>query len=233
MTTLDLKTFIYGLVAIFAIGCGDANVDDVEAEAEFGEDAAAQRDEQHEDEALNDDQEDDAKEDEEPPVDEEDEEPLPEPFCGDGFVDEGENCDDGNDVDGDGCSAHCEVEPEVLETAGQIDLLVTVDDVSSNTEPAQASCSDPLSMVLEDGTLSFEGVCILPANVVEVVGSGVVADDGTVEGEINFVLNNRDNVVEFEGVFINEVLDIDFFDVTPIVGSLRGIWQGTIDADFD
>jgi len=31
-------------------------------------------------------------------------------FCGDGFVDEDEECDDGNNEDGDGCSAVCEFE---------------------------------------------------------------------------------------------------------------------------
>jgi cysteine-rich repeat protein len=31
-------------------------------------------------------------------------------FCGDGFVDEGEQCDDGNMIDGDGCSAACTIE---------------------------------------------------------------------------------------------------------------------------
>ena len=30
--------------------------------------------------------------------------------CGDGFVDRGEQCDDGNTVDGDGCSASCQLE---------------------------------------------------------------------------------------------------------------------------
>jgi cysteine-rich repeat protein len=35
-----------------------------------------------------------------------------EPFCGDGILDEGEECDDGNNVDGDGCSATCTVEDE-------------------------------------------------------------------------------------------------------------------------
>ncbi len=33
-----------------------------------------------------------------------------EPFCGDGNLDPGEECDDGNNMDGDGCSAHCTVE---------------------------------------------------------------------------------------------------------------------------
>lgn len=32
------------------------------------------------------------------------------PFCGDGTLDAGEACDDGNNVDGDGCSANCTVE---------------------------------------------------------------------------------------------------------------------------
>ena len=32
------------------------------------------------------------------------------PFCGDGNVDPGEECDDGNTFDGDGCSSSCEVE---------------------------------------------------------------------------------------------------------------------------
>ena len=32
------------------------------------------------------------------------------PICGDGYLDEGEQCDDGNNVDGDGCSAICEDE---------------------------------------------------------------------------------------------------------------------------
>lgn len=34
------------------------------------------------------------------------------PFCGDGILDEGEECDDGNNVDGDGCSAICEEEQQ-------------------------------------------------------------------------------------------------------------------------
>jgi cysteine-rich repeat protein len=33
------------------------------------------------------------------------------PICGDGVVDPGEDCDDANDVDGDGCTATCELGP--------------------------------------------------------------------------------------------------------------------------
>jgi cysteine-rich repeat protein len=32
---------------------------------------------------------------------------LPQPRCGDGIVDEGEECDDGNLEDGDGCTSQC------------------------------------------------------------------------------------------------------------------------------
>jgi cysteine-rich repeat protein len=35
---------------------------------------------------------------------------VPEPYCGDGNVDPGEECDDGNTDNGDGCSATCEIE---------------------------------------------------------------------------------------------------------------------------
>jgi cysteine-rich repeat protein len=32
------------------------------------------------------------------------------PICGDGFVDQGEQCDDGNNANGDGCSSTCQFE---------------------------------------------------------------------------------------------------------------------------
>jgi len=34
------------------------------------------------------------------------------PYCGDGVIDSGEECDDGNNIDGDGCSAECEIEEQ-------------------------------------------------------------------------------------------------------------------------
>jgi len=34
----------------------------------------------------------------------------PEPFCGDSVIDDGEQCDDGNDADGDGCDSMCQAE---------------------------------------------------------------------------------------------------------------------------
>jgi cysteine-rich repeat protein len=37
--------------------------------------------------------------------------PTPAAVCGDGQRDSGERCDDGNAVDGDGCSRQCQIEP--------------------------------------------------------------------------------------------------------------------------
>jgi cysteine-rich repeat protein len=37
---------------------------------------------------------------------------VPEPYCGDGHVDAGEECDDGNTDNGDGCSANCQIEEQ-------------------------------------------------------------------------------------------------------------------------
>jgi cysteine-rich repeat protein len=47
------------------------------------------------------------------------------PSCGDGHVDPGEECDDGNTVSGDGCSATCQDEnsiPADLDEDGDVDL---------------------------------------------------------------------------------------------------------------
>jgi cysteine-rich repeat protein len=40
------------------------------------------------------------------------------PFCGDGNLDPGEECDDGNFLDGDGCASDCTLEQDVPTTTG-------------------------------------------------------------------------------------------------------------------
>ena len=42
-------------------------------------------------------------------------------MCGNGVIDEGEECDDGNTIDGDGCSSSCTIEKEVI-NSGLVDL---------------------------------------------------------------------------------------------------------------
>lgn len=63
------------------------------------------------------------------------------PYCGDGVVDAGEACDDGNQASGDGCSSSCEVE----------------------TPPVAEPC-DGLEdgEVCDDGRICIGGVCLQP-----------------------------------------------------------------------
>jgi cysteine-rich repeat protein len=56
------------------------------------------------------------------------------PFCGDQVIDSGEECDDGNVLDGDGCSATCEVQP--------------VDDPKAGCGCQASSRRPPLSLLL-------------------------------------------------------------------------------------
>lgn len=64
-----------------------------------------------------------------------------EPFCGDGTLDPSEACDDGNNVDGDGCSANCTVEAYcgdgVLDPGEQCD-----DGNNENGDGCSALCSN-------------------------------------------------------------------------------------------
>jgi len=50
------------------------------------------------------------------------------PACGDGTVDEGEQCDDGNTANGDGCSEICETEPQPSCGDGNVDEGEQCDD---------------------------------------------------------------------------------------------------------
>ena len=56
------------------------------------------------------------------------ENPPPPPGCGDGMLDPGEACDDGNNIAGDGCSVLCQLPGELLWEL-EIDLDPDVDDV--------------------------------------------------------------------------------------------------------
>ncbi len=72
------------------------------------------------------------------------------PICGDGNLDPGEECDDGNNVDGDGCSAVCTVEPFCgdgnLDPGEECDDGNNVDgdgcDANCKVELPQAFCGD-------------------------------------------------------------------------------------------
>ena len=85
----------------------------------------------------------------------------PEPFCGDGNVDEGEDCDDGNDADGDGCSANCTDEPRVPFCGdGDMGPGEECDDGNNaDGDGCSANCTDEPEPVCGDGQLDAGEEC--------------------------------------------------------------------------
>lgn len=76
---------------------------------------------------------------------------IPDPFCGDGNVDSGEQCDDGNASGGDGCSAACE-----LETIFCGDGFIQPGEVCDGVDLGGETCA---TLGLSGGTLFCAGTC--------------------------------------------------------------------------
>ncbi|MFA9410258.1 MAG: hypothetical protein ACERK0_03275 [Deltaproteobacteria bacterium] len=57
--------------------------------------------------------------------------------------------------------------------------------------------------------------------------------DGTVEGEIDVLLNGRSNVLVIEGSLTGGALSLEFDGVTLVTQNIRAVWNGTVEADFD
>jgi cysteine-rich repeat protein len=63
--------------------------------------------------------------------------------CGDGFLDEDEECDDGNSAEGDGCSSVCQVEePAVEDDAGSTPDLSDLSDPSDEPDISDTAEED-------------------------------------------------------------------------------------------
>ena len=221
-----LKTFALILVSSFALACGDGGAELVEDElgVEEGIDAQGDGKNETENEGV-----------EEPEVEEpEVEEPeVEEPFCGDGTTDTDEACDDGNDLDGDGCSSRCEIEPYEAEAEGSISIGLILYDLGSNDAPLQTDCAGTIALLLQDEFLSGDGRCFLPANFLDYVVDAEIDEAGRVEGTITITLNGRLNALPLGGTFENEVLTLDFSGATLVGGPVRGVWNGAIDASFE
>jgi len=109
--------------------------------------------------------------------------------CGDGTVNAGETCDDGNQIPGDGCDAACQIEPACGD--GHVDSGEQCDDGNHTAgDGCSASCHlevcgngylDPGEQC-DDGNLTASDGCSATCHV-EVCGNGVVdpgeaCDDG-------------------------------------------------------
>lgn len=118
----------------------------------------------------------------------------PMPFCGDGMLDNGESCDDGNSRPGDGCSGVCRVEPNyICRDPGEPCILTLV---CGDSEIGGGESCDDGNDDAEDGcdeTCQVEPgyACAVPGEPCErvtetVCGNGVVefpenCDDGNTE----------------------------------------------------
>jgi cysteine-rich repeat protein len=117
--------------------------------------------------------------------------------CGDGVLDEGEACDDGNTMDGDGCSSTCELESVcgngILEGNEVCDDGNTIDgDGCSSTCDAVYFCGDGVlegNEACDDGNNIDGDGCSSTCELESVCGNGIlegneVCDDGnTIDGD--------------------------------------------------
>lgn len=216
-----LNAILIGLLSMGLVACGDPGTDPAEQDPGFDQELDQEDGENVDDEVID---------EEEPEVDQEE---LEEPFCGDGFVDADEACDDGNADDGDGCSSECQEEAFAGATEGDIQIHLIVDDLNSNEAPSEADCADVIGLEVSEGVLTGEGTCALPANFLAYSLDAEVDEAGLVSGELEIVLNNRPNVLVVSGTLVDGMLTLGFDGVTILVGSIRGVWNGTIQADFE
>jgi cysteine-rich repeat protein len=116
--------------------------------------------------------------------------PPPAPYCGDGNLDAGEECDDGNNVNGDGCSATCCNEnnppppPPPVCGDGHLDAGEQCDDGNTaNGDGCDAHC------VCEPGS---------PTSDPTEGGSGTITDPIIVEPLKDRVIFHSDSIFEYE-----------------------------------
>jgi cysteine-rich repeat protein len=86
--------------------------------------------------------------------------PIVNPACGDGNEDPGEVCDDGNHIDGDGCSADCLSDESCGN--GVVDVVrgEECDDASENSDMTPDACrSDCTAAGCGDGVIDSNEVC--------------------------------------------------------------------------
>ena len=87
--------------------------------------------------------------------------PPPPPVCGDGTVNQtSEQCDDGNTVDGDGCSASCQVEHQPVCGDGRLDANEQCDDGNlADGDGCSSRCEVEPEPYCGDGRLDANEQC--------------------------------------------------------------------------
>lgn len=109
---------------------------------------------------------------------------VPPPDCGNGSINGTEQCDDGNNIDGDGCSATCTTE-------AQPRLDVTVDKPTIATE---LGTTEMVTVTLT-GADGFSGQVIVTPSVVDAANAPLTAWTVTAPQTVDVPLNGTQSVV--------------------------------------
>ena len=89
--------------------------------------------------------------------------PPADPVCGNGSLEAGEQCDDGNTLDGDGCSSSCRTEPKRPQTAVIAPSLLQALRISGETQLHPGAVTQ--NQMVRDGVSRVEAlvtVCVTP-----------------------------------------------------------------------
>jgi cysteine-rich repeat protein len=223
MTKITLNAFSLSLLALLAVACGDAGDAQFDEDPGFGEELVGEEGDANLEDG-------DGNDDEQNPGEEE---VVDGPACGDGILDADEQCDDGNSEDADGCSSACEL--EALEVEGQISIDIIIDDLNSNEDPLEDSCSGAIELEIDNGQVAGEGRCFLDANAnfLDYVLDADVDANGVVTGEIDVILNGKSHILAIEGLLDNGVLSLEFDGVTLVIQNIRAIWNGKVHAELN
>lgn len=111
--------------------------------------------------------------------------------CGDGILDDGEQCDDGNDDEGDGCTNHCSLCGNGIVTAPEScdegSFNSAAPDASCRLDCRESRCGDGIrdtGELCDDGNVRGGDGCRADCQGVELCGDGIVDRDAGEECDL-------------------------------------------------
>ncbi len=115
------------------------------------------------------------------------------PFCGDGLLEENEQCDDGNNIDGDDCSSICTIEPESEpESEPEVELEPEAELKDNDKEEQYKKPKDITIEVIYETIITKGGMrTIKPDHI-------LVNWNDRAEDETSYVIDRKVNDGEFE-----------------------------------